>query len=164
MPLTHVGADGRPRMVDVGAKPVTRREAVALAEVRAGAGAMELLRSGRTPKGDVLSAARLAGIAAAKRTDEWIPLCHSLPLDAVDVDFRLLDDRVVLRAAVRAEARTGVEMEALTAASAAALAIYDMLKAADKSIVIGPIVLQRKSGGRSGLYERAAAPGDPTWP
>jgi len=154
--LLHVDARGRARMVDVGGKAATRREAVARGVVEMGAAAFEALESGRLAKGDALAVARLAGIQAAKRTSEIVPLCHPLALESVDVDVTL--DRAGRRAIVTATARitgkTGVEMEALTAVAAAGLALYDMIKALDKGAAIKEIVLVRKSGGRSGEYRR----------
>lgn len=156
--LSHLDADGRARMVDVGGKPSTAREAVAFAEVKLSAGLLRLIREGRLPKGDVLSTARLAAILAAKKTGELIPLCHPLGLDLVEVSFLIERRRVVIRAEARSSGKTGVEMEALTAACVAGLTIYDMCKSADKGIVLGPVFLGRKSGGRSGLYRRAGVP------
>ena len=155
---SHLGADGEPRMVDVGEKPLTARRAVAGATVRMRPDVLAALLDAGGPKGDALVTARLAGIGAAKRTSELIPLCHPLPLDHVDVE--LLMDResgvVTVRAEARATARTGVEMEALTAASVAALTLYDMAKSLQRDIVIERIELLSKSGGRSGDYERDA--------
>lgn len=152
--LTHLDHKGRACMVDVGDKPVTRREATAYGEVRMSRDCLRLIRGGRVPKGDVFSAARLAGIMAAKRVDELIPLCHGLPLDAVQVDFTCGPGRVSVTATIKTSAKTGVEMEALTAASVACLTIYDMAKAVDKSMTIGSIYLLEKKGGRSGHYLR----------
>jgi cyclic pyranopterin phosphate synthase len=141
-------------MVDVSAKPDTRREAIADAEVRMSAAAIAAIRGRRVRKGDPLQAARLAGIMAAKRTSDLIPLCHPLPLSVVDVDLEPMPRgyRIVGRAVTVGP--TGVEMEALVAVSIAALTLYDMLKAVDREIVIGPIRLREKSGGRSGEYRR----------
>lgn len=152
--LSHVDAGGRVRMVDVSDKPDTRREATAEAEVRMSAAAVRTIRARAVSKGDPLQAARLAGIMAAKRTAELIPLCHQVPLSAVEVDLepRPRGYRIVGRAVT--VAATGVEMEALVAVSAAALTLYDMLKAVDRAIEIGPIRLLTKSGGRSGTYRR----------
>lgn len=141
-------------MVDVGAKPVTRRVAVAEGKVRASARALRLLRSGNLPKGDALAAARIAGIQAAKAVGSLIPLCHPLPIDFVEVRLRPGKGAVAVEAEVRTTARTGVEMEALAAVSAACLTLYDMAKSEDKGMVIGPIFLREKSGGRSGHYVR----------
>ncbi len=158
--LTHLDAEGRARMVDVADKPVTRRECVARGAVRMAPETLARIAEGRIAKGDVLATARLAGIQAAKRTDEWIPLCHSLPLDAVDVELRPEPalSRVAIEATARAHARTGVEMEALVAVAAAGLVIYDMCKAVDRGMVVEAIHLVRKSGGKSGRWERADDP------
>jgi cyclic pyranopterin phosphate synthase len=157
--LTHFDAEGRAHMVDVGAKAVTRRIAVATAEVRMKPETLALVTTGTAAKGDVLGVARLAGIMAAKRTAELIPLCHPLPISHVALD--LTPDPALpgvrIMAEVRTEGRTGVEMEALTAVSVAALTVYDMLKAAEKGMEIGAIRLERKEGGKSGLYTRAPA-------
>ena len=139
-------------MVDVGAKPDTSREAVARGTVSMSTIAMRLIRSGQVAKGDPLQAARVAGIMAAKRTAELIPLCHPLPLSHVSVDLRPVRTGYVIEARVRTVAKTGVEMEALTAVAVAALTIYDMLKAVDREMVIGEIRLVEKSGGRGGPY------------
>jgi cyclic pyranopterin monophosphate synthase len=150
--LSHYDAAGRARMVDVSAKPITRREAEASGFLSVKS---EVLRSlPRNPKGDPLEVARIAGILAAKRTSELIPLCHPLPLSLVDVDVRVCENGVAITSKVRTTAETGVEMEALTAVSVAALTLYDMLKAVDKSMGIRDIVLERKSGGKSGDYQR----------
>lgn len=131
-------------MVDVGGKPVQRRVAVAAGFVRCAPATVQALRDKALPKGDVLTVARVAAIQAAKRTDELIPLCHGLPLDKVDVDFEVLDEGVAIRATASTSAKTGVEMEALTAVSVAALTIYDMCKAVDKGMVIGSIEVVEK--------------------
>jgi cyclic pyranopterin phosphate synthase len=154
MKLTHTDEEGRARMVDVGDKPVTTRTAVASGFVRMARATVEAVREHRTPKGDPLEVARLAGIMAAKRTFELIPLCHTLSINHADVDVDLRDDGIALVATVRTDGRTGVEMEALTAASVAALTIYDMCKAIDKGMVITDIRLESKTGGRSGDYQR----------
>ena len=157
--LSHVSADGRARMVDVGGKPVTERTARAEAVVKLGARVVTRLKSaGGGRKGDPVETARIAGIMAAKRTAELIPLCHSIPLDVVDVQITF--GKAVLRVVsmVRAHHVTGVEMEALTAAAVAALTIYDMCKAADKGIVIEHIRLLEKTGGKSGEWRRAKYP------
>jgi cyclic pyranopterin phosphate synthase len=153
--LSHVDARGRVRMVDVSAKPETHRIAVAEAVVRMSAAAVRAIRRKAVAKGDPLQAARIAGIAAAKRTADLIPLCHPLPLSWVDVELKPRASGYVVRATVGTVGRTGVEMEALVAASAAALTLYDMLKAVDRAMVIGPIRLMEKHGGRSGTYRRA---------
>lgn len=152
--LTHVDPSGRARMVDVGDKPVTRREAVARGSVTISAGALALVRAGRVAKGDPLQAARLAGIMGAKRTADLIPLCHPLPLSHVSVDLTPTGTGYDIEARACAEAKTGVEMEALTAVAVAALTLYDMLKAVDREMVIGDIRLMSKTGGRSGEYTR----------
>jgi cyclic pyranopterin phosphate synthase len=154
MRLSHYDRQGRVRMVDVSDKPATRRTAVARGIVRMSRGALRQLP--RNPKGDPLEIARIAGIAAAKRTAELIPLCHPLPLTHVDVAARVVRNGVELTSTVTTTAATGVEMEALTAVAAAALTVYDMCKAADRSMEIGPIVLIEKTGGRSGTYRRRA--------
>ncbi|MGE0040251.1 MAG: cyclic pyranopterin monophosphate synthase MoaC [Vicinamibacterales bacterium] len=152
--LTHVDDDGRVRMVDVGDKPVTVREAVADGTIRMSAEARRLVRAGRLKKGDPLQAARLAGIMAAKRTSDLIPLCHPLPLAGVEVEIAPTRDGYRVTGRARTAAQTGVEMEALTAVSVALLTLYDMIKAVDKAMVIGDISLASKSGGRSGRYRR----------
>jgi cyclic pyranopterin phosphate synthase len=155
MPLSHISPDGRARMVDVSGKPVTQRSAVAEAWVILNVETMELLRGhGGAAKGDVLQTARIAGIQAAKRTSELIPMCHPVATDVVNVDASLEGNRVRLLVEAVASGRTGVEMEALTAASVAALTVYDMLKAVDKGIEIGPIRLTSKTGGKSGDWQR----------
>ncbi len=161
--LTHLDRRGRVRMVDVGEKPVTRREAIARGAVRMRRRTLEAIVGGRLKKGEALAAARLAGIMAAKRTHELIPLCHQIALEVVEVDFRPDPARTALHIQARAvtAARTGVEMEALVAASAAALTIYDMAKAIDRAMTIDAIRLVSKSGGRSGAFARA---GEPPWP
>jgi len=156
--LSHVDARGRVRMVDVAAKPVTARTAVARGRVFMHRDTLELLRAERTPKGDVLATAHIAGILAAKRTSDLIPLAHPIPIEGVDIAFRLDDatSSVGIEASVRTRARTGVEMEALTAATVAALTLYDMLKAVDRGMVMGEFALWEKRGGRSGVYRRRA--------
>ena len=143
-------------MVDLGAKAVTAREAIARGHVALSREALALVRSGSAAKGDVLGVARIAAIQAAKRTSEWIPLCHPLPLDALEVELRPESEppRIEIEARARTAAKTGVEMEALVAVSAAALTIYDMCKSVDRGMVIGDVRLVRKSGGKSGIYER----------
>ncbi|WP_421847576.1 cyclic pyranopterin monophosphate synthase MoaC [Novosphingobium sp.] len=148
--LTHLDAQGRARMVDVGGKAETQRVAVALGRIRMNAATLAALRDGTTPKGDVLAVARIAGIMAAKRTAELIPLCHPLALDAVSVEFAFVEDGVEARATASLTGRTGVEMEALTAVSVALLTVYDMAKAIDKAMEIGDIRLIEKRGGKSG--------------
>ena len=142
-------------MVDVGDKPITTRTAVASGFVRMAEATVEAIRSRRTPKGDPLEVARLAGIMAAKRTSELIPLCHPLPLNHADVELDLRADGIAIVATASTDSKTGVEMEALAAASVAALTIYDMCKAIDKAMVITDIRLESKTGGRSGDYKRS---------
>ncbi len=156
--LTHIDEDGSARMVDVGGKEVTRRRAVARGQVRMGGHALTLVREG-SKKGDVLQVARIAGIQGAKRTSDLIPLCHPLPLDSVQVDLDIDEhaSAVIVTATATTSGRTGVEMEALTAVSAAALTIYDMVKAVDRGVVIEGILLLEKEGGRSGHWVRGAA-------
>jgi cyclic pyranopterin phosphate synthase len=152
--LTHVDAEGRIRMVDVSAKPATERRAVASAVVRMREETLRAIRERQTPKGDPLQAARLAGILAAKRTAELIPLCHPLPLTHVEVETEMRESGIALRASVATTAPTGVEMEALVAVSIAALTLYDMCKAIDREMTITDIRLERKTGGMSGDYVR----------
>ena len=152
--LSHYDKKGRVRMVDVTAKPATSRTATAHAFVRMQRSTVASIKSLKSPKGSPLEIARIAGISAAKRTSELIPMCHPLPLSLVDVEVRVCDNGLAITSKVRTTAETGVEMEALTAVSVAALTVYDMLKAADKGIEIRDIVLERKSGGKSGEYRR----------
>jgi cyclic pyranopterin monophosphate synthase len=154
--LTHLDARGHATMVDVGDKAITSRTAVAEGEVRMTPATLAAIREGNVPKGDVLAAARIAGIMAAKKTPELIPLCHTLLLSKVAVDFEVdeVGHRVVITATVRCNGQTGVEMEALTAVSVAALTIYDMAKALDKRMTIGAIRLLEKQGGKSGEWRR----------
>jgi len=152
--LTHVDEAGRVRMVDVGDKPVTAREALARGTITLSAAARRAVRSGQVKKGDPLQTARIAGIMAAKRTSELVPLCHPLPLTSVAVDLIATRSGYRIEARVRTTGQTGVEMEALTAVSVAALTVYDMLKAVDKGMVISDICLVEKRGGRSGTYRR----------
>src|SRR5216684_2873194 len=151
--LSHYDAAGRARMVDVSSKAATRREAEASAFVQMNPQVLEALP--KNPKGDPLEVARIAGIMAAKRTSELIPMCHPLPLSHVDVEMLLCENGVAITTKVVTTAETGVEMEALVAAAISALTIYDMAKALDKGIEIREIVLERKSGGKSGEYRRA---------
>ena len=141
-------------MVDVGDKDVTDRRAVARAVVRMATETAELVRAGDTPKGDVLGVARVAGVMAAKRTADLIPLCHPLPLSFVDVEIVVEGDRVVITAEARTSGQTGVEMEAMTAASVAALTVYDMVKGVERGVVIEAVELLEKSGGKSGTWTR----------
>jgi cyclic pyranopterin phosphate synthase len=153
--LSHVDDRGRVRMVDVSAKPETARVAVAEGRITMSAAAVRAIRQRTVVKGDPLQTARLAGIMAAKRTSDLIPLCHPLPLTDVSVELRARRDGYAITAGVATVGRTGVEMEALVAVSAAALTLYDMLKAIDRGMTIGPIQLREKRGGRSGVYRRA---------
>jgi len=160
--LTHLDSRGKIRMVDVGEKPVTRREAVARGKITMASATLEAILRGGLKKGEALAAARLAGIMAAKHTHELIPLCHQLPLEVVDVNLRPNRSRTALEIEARAatQARTGVEMEAMVAVSVAALTIYDMAKAIDRAMEIGAIRLVAKRGGRSGEFLR---PGESAW-
>jgi cyclic pyranopterin phosphate synthase len=142
--FTHLDSTGAARMVDVGHKPLQARSASAVGELVCQAATIDLLRARALPKGDVLAAARLAGILAAKRTDELIPLCHGLPLDSVALDFEVRADRVVITATVQTTARTGVEMEALVAVTVSGLTLYDMMKAVDKTMVLGAVRVTAK--------------------
>ena len=155
--LTHLDQDGRARMVDVSAKPATAREARARAEIVMQPATLRLIQEGNAPKGDVFAVARIAGILAAKRTHELIPLCHSLSLDRVAVEIDGAGDRVTIDALARTRHSTGVEMEALTAASVAALTVYDMCKAVDRGMRITGIRLLEKTGGRSGSFRAPEA-------
>jgi cyclic pyranopterin phosphate synthase len=161
--LTHVDASGAARMVDITAKDVTDRVAVATGRVLVSAEVVGLLRASggraepRLPKGDALGVARVAGIMAAKRTPDLVPLCHPLAISGVTVDLEVLDDAVAITATVRTTGRTGVEMEALTAVSVAALTVVDMVKAVDKGAVITDVRIESKSGGKSGTWQRPGA-------
>ncbi len=153
--LSHIGRKGQLQMVDVSDKDVTVREAEASAIVSMREEVLDALMGNELPKGDALSAARVAGILAAKRTGELIPLCHPLPVDWIDIRYdRKTRAKLLVSCVARTAARTGVEMEALVGASTAALTIYDMAKSADKRIVIGPVQLERKTGGKSGEFKR----------
>ncbi len=153
--LTHFDAEGRAVMVDVSAKPETARSATARVAVLMLPATLALIQSGQAKKGDVLGVARLAGIMAAKRTAELIPLCHPLPISAVTLDLRAGDAAVEIEATVRTTGRTGVEMEALTAASVAALTVYDMCKAVDRGMRIDGLRVVHKAGGKSGEFSQA---------
>ncbi|HET8603549.1 MAG TPA: cyclic pyranopterin monophosphate synthase MoaC [Marmoricola sp.] len=153
--LTHVDESGAARMVDVSAKEPTSREATASGRVLLSADVVRLLRGEGVPKGDALGVARVAGIMAAKRTPDLVPLCHPLAISGVSVDLEVEDDGVDITATVRTTDRTGVEMEALTAVSIAALTLFDMVKAVDKAAVISEIRVETKSGGKSGAWSRA---------
>ncbi len=152
--LTHLDEQGRARMVDVAAKAETARIAVASGRVLLAPATVQLLRDNAVPKGDVIAVARVAGIMAAKRTSELIPLCHPLPITKVSLDFVIVETGVEITATVGVTGKTGVEMEALTAVSVAALTIYDMVKAVDRAAVITDIRLEEKSGGKSGDFKR----------
>lgn len=153
--LTHFDERGASRMVDVSAKPISQRKAIAKGRVTLLPATLLRITNREMTKGDVLEVARLAGIMAAKRTPELIPLCHSLGLDSVQIDLLPVDEQTIeITATVSVQGRTGVEMEALTAVSVAALTIYDMCKAVDRGMTIGPIFLAEKTGGKSGTYQR----------
>ena len=156
MELTHVDGAGTARMVDVSGKPPTARLAVATGVLRTTAEVVELLRRDGLPKGDALATARIAGIMGAKRTPDLVPLCHPISLSGVTVDIKLQSRQADITATVKTVDRTGVEMEALTSATAAALTIYDMLKSVDRGMVIEHVRLEHKSGGRTGTWRRSA--------
>ncbi|GAA4159639.1 cyclic pyranopterin monophosphate synthase MoaC [Gryllotalpicola daejeonensis] len=151
--LTHVRGDGAVHMVDVSEKQITKRRAVAQAAVITTPEVIELLRQGRLPKGEALAVARIAGIMAAKKTPDLVPLCHPLPLTGADVELSAAGDRVEIRATVKTVGVTGVEMEALTAVTVAALTVYDMIKAVDKGAVITEVRVLEKEGGKSGPWQ-----------
>jgi cyclic pyranopterin phosphate synthase len=153
--LTHIDDKGRARMVDIGDKPVTRRRAVALARLLMEPATFERIMQGNIPKGDVVAVARTAGVMAAKRTDELIPLCHPLAIDSTELSFDGSGGELRIEAVVSVTDRTGAEMEALMAASVAALTVYDMCKAVDRSMHVAELALIEKSGGRSGDYRRS---------
>ena len=153
--LSHLDARGQARMVEVGEKPETRREAVAECLVRMAPATREAVRSTSLEKGDALAVARVAGIMAAKRTPELIPLCHPLPITGVDIDFEFLGEGLRIEARARVTGRTGVEMEALTAAAVAGLTMIDMVKAVEPGVAIEAVRLLEKSGGKSGVWRRA---------
>jgi cyclic pyranopterin monophosphate synthase len=154
--LTHIDRKGKARMVDIGAKPITRREAEASCLVKLGPQTLRLVRADGIAKGDVLGTARLAGIQAAKRAFELIPLTHPLPIESVDVRFDILKTGVKVVCRVAVEAKTGAEMEAMTGAALAALTVYDMVKAVDRGAEITRLRLDFKSGGKSGVFRRRA--------
>ncbi len=157
MELSHLDQEGNLRMVDITEKPVTHREARAMARVRMKPQTMELLLKKALPKGDVLTVAKIAGITGAKRTSDLIPLCHPINISHIEIEFEILNERneIVIHSHVKVDAKTGVEMEALTAVTLSALTIYDMCKAVDKEMVITDIMLLEKSGGRSGRFVRS---------
>ncbi|KAA3659128.1 MAG: cyclic pyranopterin monophosphate synthase MoaC [Calditrichaeota bacterium] len=151
--LSHIREEGKLNMVDIGAKSVTRRRAVASCEVKMASDTLQLLRENMLKKGDALQTARIAGVMAAKKAADLIPLCHSILLSKITVDIDLQDEKAEISAIVMCEGKTGVEMEALTACSVAALTLYDMCKAVDKLMVIGELKLVYKSGGKSGEFK-----------
>lgn len=161
--LTHIDDQGRAHMVDVGAKDITTREAVAVGRVVMAPATLELILGGGARKGDVLGVARLAGIMGAKRTADLIPLCHPIGLNQVTVEFYGESDTLWIRATARCDGRTGVEMEAMTAVSVAALTVYDMCKAADRGMTLTGVQLHRKTGGKSGVWEREATLPEGPW-
>ena len=156
MPLSHVDSEGRARMVDVSAKAETEREARAFGRVTMSPEAYRTVRQGQGPKGDVFTVAKIAGIMGAKKTPELVPLCHPLPINFVDVSYTFKDEEGVIEivSTVKVRGSTGVEMEAVTCAMITALTIYDMCKAIDKAIELGPFYLIEKSGGKSGVFRR----------
>jgi cyclic pyranopterin phosphate synthase len=155
-PFSHVDDEGRARMIDVGEKETTHRTAVAISRVAMAAATADLIREGKAEKGNVFQAARLAGIMAAKKTSDLIPLCHPLPLTHASVEFEWEDGtHLLIRATTKTDAKTGVEMEALTAAAVAALTVYDMCKAVDRGMTIQTVQLFEKTGGKSGTFRRA---------
>lgn len=155
--MTHVGKDGSAKMVDVSNKEVTRRNAVAKGRITCRPETMRQIREMNSPKGNPLETSRIAGIMAAKETGRLIPLCHPLPLEHIDIILSLVDDGIEIVATVTTSAKTGAEMEALTAVSITALTLYDMLKAVDKKMIIEAIRLEFKSGGKSGTFERRSS-------
>ncbi len=154
MEFTHFNSSGRAKMVDVGEKKDTDRLAVATGSVRMKKETADMIRSGGMKKGDVISVAQIGGIMGAKRTSELIPMCHNIFISGVDMEFEILENEIKIRATARTCGKTGIEMEAMTAVSIAALTIYDMCKAVDREMVIGEIMLVRKSGGKSGEFVR----------
>lgn len=153
MELTHFNEQGRARMVDVSEKEITKRTAVARSKIKMAAETLSAIKEGKISKGDVLAVAQIAGIMAAKKTSDWIPMCHPLPLTGIDISFTdNSEDELYIEATVHITGKTGVEMEALTAVSASALTVYDMCKALQKDMIIGPTLLVSKSGGKNGDY------------
>jgi cyclic pyranopterin phosphate synthase len=154
--LSHISDEGDVRMVDVTAKDITCRQAKAMGKIKMNPAVLDLIEKGKVAKGNVLGAAKIAGIMAAKKTSELIPLCHPVELTGIDVDLNIdrKNSQIIIESVVRTTGKTGVEMEALTAVSIAALTIYDMCKAADKEMIIGEIMLLEKSGGKSGIFTR----------
>jgi cyclic pyranopterin phosphate synthase len=160
MTFSHLDEHGHVHMIDVGDKDVTARTAVAEGVLRLSTGTRDQLFSGMLPKGDALASARVAGIMGAKRTSELIPLCHPLPIDSISIEIEQCDEGAHLTATVSTTGRTGVEMEALTAVAVAGLALYDMVKSVERGAELGQVRLVKKSGGRSGLWERGAEPSE----
>ncbi|MEK3662334.1 cyclic pyranopterin monophosphate synthase MoaC [Paenibacillus sp. FSL R5-0744] len=153
MELTHFNEQGRARMVDVSEKEITKRTAVARSKIKMATETLSAIKEGKISKGDVLAVAQIAGIMAAKKTSDWIPMCHPLPLTGIDIRFSdNSEDELYIEATVHTTGKTGVEMEALTAVSASALTVYDMCKALQKDMIIGPTLLVSKSGGKNGDY------------
>lgn len=155
--LTHIDSAGAAHMVDISAKQATDRVAVAAGSIATDPKTIAILKAGKTPKGDVVATARIAAIQAVKKTSELIPLCHTLPVTGVTCDFEVKDSQIDVRVQVKTTGQTGVEMEALTGCSTALLTLYDMLKAVDKSMVIGQVMVLEKQGGKSGDYRRPEA-------
>lgn len=160
MKLTHLDSEGKAKMVDVGDKSETTREAHAYGQVKMSPEAYKQVRSGYGPKGDIFTVAKIAGIMGGKKTSDLIPLCHPLPINVIDVDYVFRDDicTIEIHSAAKTKALTGVEMEAMTTVMVTALTIYDMCKAIDKGIELGPFYLLQKTGGKSGIYRRAEGP------
>jgi len=154
MDLTHINKEGRAKMIDVSEKHMTVREAIAIGTVYMKEETLQKIKSGQTKKGDVLAVAQVAGIMAAKSTSQLIPMCHPINITSCDINFKLDFEKIEIKATVKTIGKTGVEMEALTAVSIAALTIYDMVKGVDKEVTISDIKLVKKSGGKSGTYER----------
>lgn len=154
MEFTHLNESGRARMVDVGGKDDTNREATARARIKMNRDTISMIRDCQMKKGDVLSVAQVGGIMGAKRTSDIIPMCHNIFISGVDIEFKLHEEEIEISAVAKTRGKTGIEMEALTAVSVAALTIYDMCKAVDKGMVISDIMLIKKTGGKSGDYER----------
>lgn len=160
MELTHLDSEGKAKMVDVGEKSETTREARAYGRVRMSSEAYKQVRSGYGPKGDIFTVAKIAGIMGGKKTSDLIPLCHPLPINVIDVEYVFKDEEctIEIRSAAKTKALTGVEMEAMTTVMITALTIYDMCKAIDKGIELGPFYLLEKTGGKSGTFRRAGGP------
>ena len=154
MDFSHINEQGRAKMIDVSEKKATKRQAVAKGSVKVNESTMQLIKSGGIKKGDVLAVAQVAGIMAAKKTSDIIPMCHPLALNGIDIEFDCMDTEILIKATVKCKGVTGVEMEALTAVSAAALTIYDMCKAVQRDIEISDIMLIYKEGGKSGVFRK----------